>query len=104
MSRHYWWIVTKDEGGKPYLLTGGRTEDEAKQKGMEMLGGLDFEVKRLPTTDLRKASSLLKGDRLEHTRDLHRASERLGHERSMARRKRRQPKSIDDISEGRTLI
>ena len=87
--QYYWWIVTKDESGKPYLLTGGRTEDEARQKGMELLGGMDFELKHLPTTDLRKASSLLKGDKLEHSHNLGEASQRLGHERSLKRHKSR---------------
>jgi hypothetical protein len=91
--QYYWWIVTKDERGKPYLLTGGRTEEEARQKGMELLGGMDFELKHLPTTDLRKASSLLKGDRLEQTHDLGKSSQRLGHERSIRRHKAKKRES-----------
>ena len=88
----YWhWIVATDpETHKPYLIAGGRTEDEARQRGMECLGGLDFQIKRLPTRNLQRASSLLKGNRLERTQSLRKASERIGHERTVRRRVRRQ--------------
>lgn len=86
MREEYYWITAVDpETGKPYLIAGGRTEDEARQKGLETLGGLDFLIRKLPTTNLARASSLLKGDRLEKTKSLHKAAERLGHERSLDR-------------------
>ena len=86
----YWIVCTDPETNKNFLIAGGRTEDEARQRGMEMLGGLDFTIKRLPTRNLQRASSLLKGNRLEQTRSLRKASERLGHERTVRRRLRRQ--------------
>lgn len=96
-DRRNWhhWIVAKDpETGKPYLIAGGRTEDEARQKGLEMLGGTDFEVRRLPTVSLAAASSMVKGRRLEKTKSLHKATERLGHDRSLRRALRKRQRHI----------
>jgi len=90
-SQYWYWLVCADpETGKHFLVAGGRTEDEARQKGMEVLGGVDFQIKRLPTRNLARASSLLKGNRLESTHSLKQASERLGHDRSLRRRRRKQ--------------
>lgn len=91
MSRNIcWWLVTHDENDKMFLIFGSdKSEDEAREKGLEMLGGLDFEIKRLPTRELAKASSLLKGNRLEQTHSLTKASKRLGHDKSLKRLKRR---------------
>ena len=89
----YFWLVALDpETSRPYLIAGGRTEDEARQKGLEMLAGIDFQIRKLPTRNLARASSLMKGNRLEKTRSLHKAAERIGHERTLRRRqqKRRQ--------------
>jgi len=91
----YYWIVTKDpDTGKPYLLPGGKTEQEARQKGLEQLGGIDFELRRFPTVDLAKASSMLKGRRLEKTKSLHKAVERLGHSRSLKRSQQKRQRKI----------
>jgi hypothetical protein len=96
ITRYYWWLCTRDEKGKPYLVFGSeKSEDDARQKGMELLGGLDFEIKRLPTRSLPKASSLCKGNRLEQYHNLKEASKRLGHEKSVARLKRRKLKWQD---------
>lgn len=93
MREEYWWITAVDpETRKPYLIAGGLKEEEARQKGLEMLGGIDFQLKKLPTRNLARASSLLKGDRLEQTRSLHKAAERIGHDRSLHRRLREQRK------------
>lgn len=89
--RKYYWLLTSDpETGKPYLIFGGDTEESARQKGLDMLGGLDFEIRGLPTRDLGRASAMIRGKRLEETHSLHKASERLGHNRSIARLRRRQ--------------
>ena len=89
-SQQYYWIICKDpDTGKPFLIAGGNSEDEARQKGMEMLGGIDFEVKRLPTRNLSRASSIIRGGRLEDTHSLRQAKERLGHNRSLCRMMRK---------------
>jgi len=87
MPTEYWyWITSRcPETGKPYLIAGGRTEEECRQRGMEMLGGLDFKIKRLPTRNLQRASSMLKGDRLSRVHSLKKAAERIGHERTVKR-------------------
>ena len=88
-SRYYYWLVTKDETGKPYLVYGGATEEEARQAGLEMLGGADFEIKRLPTRNLATASSMLKGDRLQRYHRLKEARKRVGHDKSLSRMRRK---------------
>lgn len=86
----YYWITAKDpETGKPYLIAGGKTEEEARQKGLEMLGGIDFNIRRLPTISMAAASSMIKGHRLEKSKDLRKATERLGHNRTLRRRQNR---------------
>lgn len=87
--RHHYWLVTRDENGKPYLIYGGPTEEEARSKGLEVLGGMDFDIKRLPTRNLQAASSMIRGTRLEQTHSLKQASERIGHSRSLRRLKRK---------------
>ena len=38
--RYYFWLACRDSNGKHYLVFGSdKSEDEARQKGFEMLGG-----------------------------------------------------------------
>lgn len=97
----YFWIVTRDpDTGKPYLLPGGKTEQEARQKGLEELGGIDFELRRFPTTSLERASAMLKGRRLEKTKSLHKSVERLGHTRTLRRQQKKRARRAEDTFEG----
>ena len=90
--RYYYWIVSKDpDTGKPYLIFGSdKDEATARQKGLEMLGGVDFEIKRYPTRDLATASAFLRGKRLEQSGSLGVAGKRIGHDRSLRRMRRKQ--------------
>ncbi len=88
MDRYHYWLVA-ESSGKPYLIYGGVTEDQARMRGLELLAGTDFQIKRLPTKNLARASSLLKGSRLEQTHSIKQASQRLGHEKSFKRTKRK---------------
>ncbi len=91
--RKYYWLVAVDTtDNKPYLVFGGNTEDEARQKGLEMLPGINFEIKDFPTRNLAMASSMLRGKRLDGKIPLHEASRRQGHEKSLKEliRKRRE--------------
>ena len=92
-KRSYYWLLTKDETGKPYLIYGGVSEDEARQKGFEMLSGLDFEIKSFPTRSQSTASQLCKGNKLESTHSLHESARRLGHNKSLKRIKRREART-----------
>lgn len=84
--REYWWIVTRDEDGRPHLVFGSDiSEEDARQKGLEMLGGMDFLIKKYPTRDTDMASAFFRGKRLENGEGLKRASQRIGHERSVKR-------------------
>ncbi len=90
-TRYYYWIVTRDsETGRPYLVFGSdKDEADARQKGLELLGGMDFEIKRYPTRDLNTASAYLRGKRLEETHSLRSAGKRIGHSKSLARLRHR---------------
>jgi hypothetical protein len=84
----YYWLSARDETGKPFLIYGGRSESEARERGLEVLNGADFEIKKFPTVNLSRASSMMKGNRLEKTHSLKKASRRLGHEKSLKRFKK----------------
>jgi hypothetical protein len=87
-QRKYYWIIAQDETGKTYLIFGSdQSEELARIKGLEMVGS-DFDIKALPTKDMSRASSMLKGNRLETTHNLKKASQRLGHDKSLRRAKR----------------
>lgn len=90
MHTKYYWILCKDpDTSKPFLIAGGNTEQEARDKGLEMLGGLDFEIRELPTRNLAQASSIIRGKRLEDSHSLREARQRIGHNKSLTRLKRR---------------
>jgi hypothetical protein len=90
--RYYWWLLAHDSETNSNTLVFGSdiSEADARQHGLEMLGGCDFEIRKLPTRVLAKASSLWKGNRLEKTHSLKEATKRLGHEATLERWKRRQ--------------
>jgi hypothetical protein len=84
-QKRYYWIVARDETGKTYLVFGSdQSEELARQKGLEMVG-TDFEIKDLPTRDMGRASSMMRGNKLEKTHSLKKASQRIGHEKSIKR-------------------
>lgn len=88
-KRMYYWITVSDDDGKPYLVYGGLTEEEARQNGMEMLGGLDFQLRRFPTRDLGAARAYLAGRRLDAGKGLRESARRQGHEKSIVRLRKR---------------
>ena len=91
--RYYYWIITVDNG-HPYLVFGGADEEEARRKGLEILGGVDFQLKRYPTSDLSTASAYFRGKRLDETHSLRESSKRIGHTRSLDRLKKKQQRGI----------
>lgn len=91
IPRTFYWILCKDpDTGRPFLIAGGDTEDEAREKGLSTLSGIDFEIRGLRTRNLAAASSMIRGKRLEDTRSLRTAREKIGHDRSVRRMMRRQ--------------
>ncbi len=92
--KYYYWLIAQSEG-KPYLVFGGASEEEARRKGLDLLGGLDFEIKRYPTRDLGAASAFFRGKRLADTHSLRDSSKRIGHDRSLARLKRRKTRRAE---------
>ena len=95
VRQYHLWLVTKDETGKSYLIYGAPDfginggEAVAREKGLSMLGGLDFEIKRYPTRNLQQASSYYHGTKLENTKSLKEAGRRVGHDKSLRRLRRR---------------
>lgn len=76
---YYWWLTGRNEG-KTFLIFGSdKSEDDARQYGLETLPGVDFEIKRLPTRNISEASRQLKGGVLEQTKDINKATRRLKH-------------------------
>ncbi len=103
-TRQYYWIVAHDaQTGEDTLIFGSdRGESEARNRGLMMLSGIDFEIKKYPTKDLSTASALYKGKKLETTRSLHEAKRRLTHEGGLLLKKRRaekkaQRRNLSDI-------
>ena len=92
VRKNYWWLICRDSEGKPYLVFGSeRSEDDARQKGIEMnLGDFgDFEIKRFPTRDKGEASAYYRGKRLERGDGIDAAKQRIGHEKSIDQLRRR---------------
>jgi hypothetical protein len=91
-TRYYWWIVSHDpDTGRPYLIFGSdKSEENCRQHGLEILGNVDFEIKRYPTRDISRASSLYRGSRLDTTHSLKEASRRIGHDKSIKRLRSKQ--------------
>jgi hypothetical protein len=92
-KRYYFWLKCKDLSGKVYLVFGSDLSmDDARTHGLELLGNTDFEIRRLPTRNLSRASQMTKGTRLEETHDITKASEKLGHEKSLRRQLKKHKK------------
>jgi hypothetical protein len=86
MREYHYWIVSKDPDTGGYtLIYGDKDESMARRKGLEMLAGVTFELRRFPTRDLDTASAMFRGKRLEDGEGLHAAKQRLGHERTLKR-------------------
>ena len=97
MDRTFYWILVKDpDDNRPFLIAGGDTEQDARNKAFECLGGLDFEVRGMRTRNLAAASAILRGKRLDDTHSLHDARRRIGHDRSLRRMIRRREQVSND--------
>lgn len=90
-KRMYYWIVARGDDGKPYLISAAdcHSESDAHQRALEMLSGLDFKIMRFPTMDIHQASAYMRGKRLNSGQGLSRSTQRQGHEKSIARLRRR---------------
>ena len=90
-TRYYWWGVSQDpETHKPYLVfLSDKGEEDALERGRELLAGINFEVKKLKTRSLSAASSAIRGGRLESTHSLKEAGQRIGHTKSIIRDRNR---------------
>ncbi len=92
MARQYHWWLYAIVDGKPQLIYGAPDfgsdggESAAREKGLSMLPGFDFTLHRYPTRNLAEASAFHRGKRLESGEGLRASTQRLGHEKSVARR------------------
>lgn len=87
---HYWLYAIEE--GRPYiayLCPAREGEDAARQKGLELLAGIDFELKKLPTRDRAAASAMIRGGtRLPETHSLKQANKRVHGLKRLKRRLR----------------
>lgn len=91
-KEYHYWLTAFGDDGKPYLVYACPArdgEEQARQKGIEMLPNIDFQIKKLPTRDLGAASSMIRGKRLETTHSLKEASQRQGHTKTILRDRKR---------------
>ena len=98
IAKYHYWITAVDpeNNNKPYLLYACPArdgEETARQRGIELLSGLDFQIKRFKTSDIGDASSMLRGKRLESSHSLREAGRRIGHSKSLKRLKRRETRT-----------
>lgn len=104
MTEFHYWLVSKDpDTQKPYLIyacPAREGESQARQRGLELLPGIDFTISRLRTREIGKASSLLKGNRLEQSHSLREAGKRLGHDKTIARDRKRKTDRERKIRKG----
>tara|TARA_Y100000310_G_scaffold344205_1_gene455719 strand:- start:5547 stop:5837 length:291 start_codon:yes stop_codon:yes gene_type:complete len=76
---HYW-IKADRADGRTFLVYGGLTETEATQKALNIKDlPAYFDVIQLPTRDQGRASSLLKGKKLEESGSLGDSTQNLSH-------------------------
>lgn len=83
-NSHYWIIAYLDNGDgtrQPYLTYGGRTEEDARTKAFDELGGLEFMIRMFPTTDEQEASRQFRGVRLNETKNLKESVRRIRHKK-----------------------
>ena len=98
MREYHYWLVAVDaaNNNKPYLIYAcpeRQGENMARTRGLEILGDLDFRIKRFPTREISAASSFLRGKRVAQTHSLSEAGRRIGHSKSLRQRARRQGSS-----------
>lgn len=95
---HYWIVAVEPTTGKNILIYGCPDRDGesgARSKGMEMLGSLDFDIKRYPTSRLQEASAIWRGKRLQRGDGLSASTQRQAHEKTVSRwRQRREERGM----------
>jgi len=80
LAQHHYWLTGYVDDNR-FLIYGGPTEDQARQHGLEVLSGVDFEIVKLPTRHQPTASRMLKGRVLDATGDIRGATKHLRHKR-----------------------
>lgn len=75
----YWYIVIYGIDGHDYLISGGETEIEAREKAIQVLKGQPYELKSYNTTNIDEANRQFKHDRLMKSGDIHYAVRPVRH-------------------------
>jgi len=78
MADAFWYIVVLVEG-HDYLLPGGETEQQAREKACRVLHGESYEIRAYKTRDLTEATRQYKHERLMKTKDIRQAVEPVKH-------------------------
>ena len=70
MREPYYYIVVYGVDGHDYLISGGRDENLAREKAIQVLKGQPYEIKAYNTSDIDEANRQFKHDRLMNTGDI----------------------------------
>lgn len=75
----YFYIVIYGVDGHDYLISGGRNEQEAREKAIRSLKGQSYEIISYNTTDIDEANRQFKHDRLTKSGDIRYAVKPVRH-------------------------
>jgi hypothetical protein len=75
----YFYIVIYGVDGHDYLISGGESEQEAREKAIKLLKGSPYEIKSYNTTDIDEANRQFKHDRLMKSGDIRYAVKPVRH-------------------------
>ena len=75
----YFYIVIYGVDGHDYLISGGKTEQEAREKAIQSLQGNPYEVISYNTTNIDEANRQFKHDRLMKSGDIRYAVKPVKH-------------------------
>lgn len=75
----YFYIVIYGVDGHDYLISGGVTEQEAREKAISVLKGNPYEVISYNTSDIDEANRQFKHDRLMKSGDIRYAVKPVRH-------------------------
>ena len=75
----YYYIVVYGVDGHDFLISGGRSETEAREKAIQTLKGQPYEVISFNTVDIDEANRQFKHDRLMKSGDIHYAVKPVRH-------------------------
>ena len=93
-KRNWYWIKAIERDGRMAVLGPYNSEEEANSQGYELLDVPDFQIKKLPTRDLARATHLAQGGRVEDGHLIAPAHLHTRHEAGIQQQRRRKSNQI----------